>query len=235
MSEPTRTVTAGRTETVEPAERATEPLDDAKAAASTEDAVDADGAESTAEAAGSDVAEAKTAADEPPPPPTRTGQGPAWFAWLIPGLAALLVVLLVLIAVFGYQVYNSSRVDDARTQAVSSATTAAVDVLSYDYRHLDKDFAKAKRHLAPGFAEQYSKTTTTVVRPSALKIKAVVSAQVIKGSVVSATPDRVVTLLFVNQTTSSTLRSGKRTDLNRVRMTMERSGDRWLVASVQAL
>ncbi|GAB3399738.1 hypothetical protein [Flindersiella endophytica] len=220
----TNTLTAGKTETVEPADRPTEPLDD-----------DAEGAQGAAEATGSDAAEEQAAPDEPPSPPDRTAQGPAWFAWLIPGLAALLVVLLVLIAVFGYQAYQASRVDDARTQAVSAATTAAVDMLSYDYRHLDKDFAKAKRHLAPGFADQYAKTTTTVVRPSALKIKAVVSAQVIKGSVVSATPDRVVTLLFVNQTTSSTLRSGKRTDLNRVRMTMERTDDRWLVASVQAL
>lgn len=222
MSDLTRTAVeepelAGKTETVEPPEAGTK--------ATPDDEPDKPDASAAAEAAPA----------EPPSPLGRPTRAPAWFAWLIPGLAALLVVLLVLIVVFGYQTYNASRVDEARTQAVSAATTAAVDVLSYDYRHLDQDFAKARRHLAPAFAEQYDKTTGTVVKPSALKIKAVVSAQVIKGSVVSATKDRVVTLLFVNQTTSSTLRSGKRTDLNRVRMTMERVDDRWLVASVQAL
>jgi Mce-associated membrane protein len=184
--------------------------------------------------------EAVEADEQAPAGGAGDGGGGGWrragvLGWLVPGLAGVLVVLLVLIAVFGYQTYNAARLDSARTEAVAAATAAAGDVLSYDYRHLDKDFAKAKRHLAPGFAKQYTKTTTTVVRPSALKIKAVVSAQVIKGSVVTATNDRVVTLLFVNQTTSSTLRSGKRTDLNRVRLTMERAGDKWLVARIQAL
>lgn len=168
-------------------------------------------------------------------PPAGAGRSVGALGWLIPGLAALLVVLLVLIAVFGYQTYSASRLADARSEAVSAATVAATDVLSYDYRHLDKDFAKAKRHLEPKFAKQYTKTTTTLVRPTAQKTKAVVTAQVIKGSVVSATTDRVVTLLFVNQTSSSTLRSGKRTDLNRVRMTMQRTDDKWLVARIQAL
>jgi Mce-associated membrane protein len=235
MSELTRTAAreselAGKTETVEPPEADTKAEDepDKRAESTAAETPEVDAVDGEQTASGSSLPPT-----EPPAGPTT--QAPSWFAWLIPGLAALLVVLLVLIAVFGYQAYNASRVDQARSQALSAATTAAVDVLSYDHRHLDQDFAKANRHLAPDFAKQYGKTTSTVVKPSALKIKAVVSAQVIKGSVVSATKDQVVTLLFVNQTTSSTLRSGKRTDLNRVRMTMERVDDRWLVASVQAL
>ena len=64
----------------------------------------------------------------------------------------------------------------------------------------------------------------------------VVDAEVVGASVASATPDRVVTLLFVNQTSSTNLKSGKTTSLNRVRMTMERDDDgRWLVDEIEAL
>jgi Mce-associated membrane protein len=42
-------------------------------------------------------------------------------------------------------------------------------------------------------------------------------------------------LLFVDQTTTSNRLDAPQTDQNRVRFTMVRSGDRWLVAGVDAL
>ena len=50
------------------------------------------------------------------------------------------------------------------------------------------------------------------------------------ASVVSASPDRVVVLLFVNQVTQSTQVSGPRVDLNRVRMTLTRTSEGWKVS-----
>jgi Mce-associated membrane protein len=55
------------------------------------------------------------------------------------------------------------------------------------------------------------------------------------ASVISASADRAVVLLFVNQVTTSTQVSGSRVDLNRVRMTLTRTSDGWKVSGVDAL
>jgi Mce-associated membrane protein len=63
----------------------------------------------------------------------------------------------------------------------------------------------------------------------------VVKAEVAAQSVVSATADQVVVLLFVNQTTTSTRLDGPRVDLNRVRLTLVKVDGTWLVNKVVAL
>ncbi len=48
--------------------------------------------------------------------------------------------------------------------------------------------------------------------------------------------DRVTLIIFVNQTTTSTITQGKpRVDLNRTRFTMVRNGDQWLVQEIAGL
>ncbi|WP_369168914.1 hypothetical protein AB5J49_13755 [Streptomyces sp. R28] len=162
---------------------------------------------------------------------------------LIAVLGLLLVAGLVAVAVLGWLYRDGRQAESARAEAVAAARTAAPAVLSYDYRHLDKDFAAARTHLTGGFGDEYEKTTKTVVGPTAKKYRGVVKATVAApatagtpaASVVSAAPDKVVVLLFVNQVTESTQVSGSRVDLNRVRMTMRRTADGWKVSAVDAL
>ncbi|MFB6935705.1 hypothetical protein [Streptomyces chartreusis] len=157
-------------------------------------------------------------------------------------LGVLLLAALVATAVLGWQYRDGSRTESARTQALTAAQKAAPLVLSYDYRHLDKDFASARTHLTGGFHTEYGKTTKAVVGPTAKKYRAVVKATIAApatgtpaASVVSASPDKVVVLLFINQVTESTQVSGARVDLNRVRMTMARTDGGWKVSGVDAL
>ncbi|GAA2609015.1 hypothetical protein GCM10010304_70310 [Streptomyces roseoviolaceus] len=158
-------------------------------------------------------------------------------------LAVLLVAGLVALAVLGWQYRDGRLTETARTEALAAARKAAPIVLSYDYRHLDKDFLTARAHLTGDFRDEYGKTTKTVVAPTAEKYRGVVKAAVAApgsgaapaASVVSASPDKVVVLLFVNQVTESTQVSGARVDQNRVRMTMDRTGDGWKVSAVDAL
>jgi Mce-associated membrane protein len=133
------------------------------------------------------------------------------------------------------RVRGESRSEQARTDALAAAETDAVDILSYDYRHLDRDFARARRTLTGSFANDYAKTTNTVVRPTATQVHAVVKAEVAASSVVRASQNRVEVLLFVNQTTSSTRVDGPKVDLNRVRFTLDRVGGEWRVSKVVAL
>ena len=156
--------------------------------------------------------------------------------WLLKAvLGALLVMGLVAASVLGWQYGQARRAESARAQALTAARKAAPIVLSYDYRHLDRDFPRARDRLTGHFRDEYGKTTASVVGPTAKKYHGVVKASVTAASVVSAAPDRVTVLLFVNQVTQSTQVSGSRLDLNRVRMTMSRTSDGWKVSAVDAL
>ncbi|WP_328549785.1 hypothetical protein [Streptomyces sp. NBC_00366] len=165
--------------------------------------------------------------EAPSPPPRRR--------LLTVVVGALLVVGLVAASVLGWQYAQERRTESARSGALTAARTAAPFVLSYDYRHLDRDFARARTHLTGHFRDEYGKTTTSVVGPTAKKYHGVVNATVAAASVASASPDRVTVLLFVNQVTRSTQVSGSRLDLNRVRMTMNHTSEGWQVSAVDAL
>ncbi|MGH3449816.1 MAG: hypothetical protein ACRDQW_03635, partial [Haloechinothrix sp.] len=155
---------------------------------------------------------------------------------ILAGLAAVAaLVLLALLALYGYQSWQSSRVDSARAQALAAAQRFAPDVLSYDYRQLEQDFGKAKAHLTGPFAEEYADTTSQGVLPVAKEYKAVVKAEVVASSVVSAQPGEVVTLMFINQTTTSTRVEGPKIDQNRVRMTLTKVDGEWKISKVDAL
>ncbi|HET6355856.1 MAG TPA: hypothetical protein VFG16_16825 [Streptomyces sp.] len=158
-------------------------------------------------------------------------------------LAVLVAALLAAVAVLGWEYADGRRTEGARAQALAAARQAAPVVLSYDYRRLDKDFAAARGHLTGSFRDEYGRTTARVVAPTAAKYHGVVKATVVKppgggvpaASVVSASPDRAVVLLFVNQVTTSTQVTGPRVDLNRVRMTLARTSAGWKVSAVDAL
>jgi Mce-associated membrane protein len=119
--------------------------------------------------------------------------------------------------------------------AVAAARTSAATILSYDYRHLDSDFAAATALTTGSFRSDYQATTTKAVSQLATQTKAVVVAKVAAVGVVSSSTDRATLLLFVDQTTTSNRLSSAKTDLVRVQMTMSRVGGRWLVSSLKAL
>ncbi|WP_175409062.1 hypothetical protein [Streptomyces sp. TRM64462] len=161
-----------------------------------------------------------------------------------PALAVLTAAALTGTALLALEYREAHRTAEARTAATAAARKAAPVILSYDHRHLDRDFKAARAHLTAPFLDEYTKTTRTVVAPTAEKYEGVVKATVAKPatgdttpavSVVSASPDKAVVLLFMNQVTTSTQVTVPRVDLNRVRMTLVRTDEGWKVSAVDAL
>lgn len=150
-------------------------------------------------------------------------------------LGVLALAALLVCGGLGYRAHTARAVEAAGAQALRAATDAAEVVLSYDHRRLDRDVARARGLITGRFEREYMKFVRTAVRPTAERTGAVVVADVRAASVVSASPHRVVLVLFVNQTTTLKQRPEPRVDLTRVRMTMERVGERWLVSQVEAL
>jgi len=181
---------------------------------------------------------------EPPAPalrPPGDGSRPRW-PFVVGGVLAAIV--LVAAAVAGVLVFRLAQADpndppdslsETRSDALAAARSHAQEVLSYDHRTLDADFARAEAALTGKFKKDYTRTTSTVVRPSAEQYKVVVKAEVTAASVVRASDHRVVALLFVDQTTTSTRLDGPKVDLNRVRMTLVQQNGNWLVSGLDAL
>jgi Mce-associated membrane protein len=187
--------------------------------------------------AGSDGAE-QTAADASGP--AATAALPAASGRSRPPLALLLVGLLTLAMVAGVvylalRLRDEGRTETARSEAVAASRDAARVLFSYDHATLDEDFERGLSVTTGEFREEYARTTEDVVKDVATQYKAVVVAEVIESAVVSAAPEEVETLVFLNQATTSTQIEGRQVDQSRVRMRMvERDGE-WLVAEVSAL
>jgi Mce-associated membrane protein len=173
-----------------------------------------------------------------PSPPSRPPSTPrpsrpprARGRWLVAGL------VLVLGAAGGASAWAGERAnaaDQAGRDGLGAAVGAAQALLSYDHRRVDADLAAAARHTTGQFRAEYTETSKTVA-PMAKRYQAVVTASVKAASIVRATPDEVVALLFVDQSTRSTRVTGTKIDQARVRLTMRHTDGSWRVAKVEAL
>jgi|GEM_PF-6477653 len=153
-------------------------------------------------------------------------------------------LLVLVLALLGTTIYLTvqQRQDDeqiARTEALNSARAEALDaarahagtIASYHYRELDAYF-EAVRVLATGdFAQQYDEANENL-RSVLRRTKAIVTAKVVDAAVQTATADRAVVLLFIDQEVQNVATNGTATDRNRMRMTLEQHDDRWLVSDL---
>jgi Mce-associated membrane protein len=150
-------------------------------------------------------------------------------------LAVVIVLVLAVAGIMGVKALKGKEAEDARAQAATAGRKAAEVALSYDYRSLDKSFAAARATMTPDFATKFD-ATAKVAGELATKTKATVRAEVREVGVRDGDADRVTLVIFVNQTTTSTITQGKpRVDLNRTRFTMVRNGDQWLVQKISGL
>ncbi|MFD4293424.1 h domain protein [Rhodococcus sp. NPDC058505] len=148
---------------------------------------------------------------------------------VLTAVAAVLVVALAVgvgLLLTGY--LQDRATEQARTDAVAAASAQAAKMLSYNYNEVDQQLAAAADGLTGDFRDEYDTLVKETIAPGAKEKKLTVQATVQAGSVVSATPDDAVVLLFVNQITTSADVPDAATTGSRVRMEMHKDGDRWL-------
>jgi Mce-associated membrane protein len=149
-------------------------------------------------------------------------------------LAAATLVCLALAGVLWYTGLSAERGERAARESMSAATAAAQAIFSYDYRTFDASVRAGKAYVTGAFATEYAETTSTL-KAAAVKEQAVVRAQVSAASVVTASPDRVELLLYLDQYRRNANITGEKVDQNRVTITMVHVGRDWKVAKAQAL
>ncbi len=154
-------------------------------------------------------------------------------------LAALTVAALVAAGYFGLTVRDNAQVADARDEAPAAAERAAKAVLAYDYRQLPADRKRASAFLTPDFRKEYLQNFTLLEKQkdgtpgAAVQTKTVVTAAVLGSGVIDADTDLARVLVYVNQTSTRPDRDPQIFQ-NRVALTMQKDGNRWLVDDLKS-
>ena len=212
--------------------RASEPLD---AAAVDHDAVSSvtvpDGA-AVPPGGGSEATD-----DEPvPAPAAATVRSQRWKRSRIPLLCAAVVVgaLSVALALSLLALGNQRALSSSRTSALAVARTDAVQLASYDYRHLDRDFATVAGNTTSSFRRSFTQSSDAL-KSTLVKFKATSTASVVSAGLVSASTSKAVALVLLDQRIANSTQKAPTTDRSQVEITLVSSGGRWLIDQVTLL
>ncbi len=169
---------------------------------------------------------------------------PRWASLLAStGVTVAVTLLTVLvIAVGGYFWFQNNRHDeqvDAGQEASAAAERALPFVLSYDYRQLPADKSRAVRYLSPRYQKEYTATFDKLIASTdgqpgpAKQTSAVVKATVRSVGVVDSESDVAKVIVFIDQATTKDGGTPK-FSLNRLTVSMVRSGNSWLVDNINS-
>lgn len=165
-----------------------------------------------------------------------------------PGTTVVLLLLCVVLAAataLGWWWQHGGGRTEGPTAARAISSVAARDsggavverlaqeVLSYDWQRFDAEVVETQALLAPSFRAQYA-ASMNEVRDQTITEKVRLDARVRDSAVSSASADRVVALVFVDQVTSSPLTPTRRVDQTRVLVTVTRHGGEWRVSRMDA-
>lgn len=153
-------------------------------------------------------------------------------------LLAVVTVVLGLGCAAGVTVLTLSTVDELQTeQAGRDAVPAVLDLtpklLDFDYRTIDADIARAKSVTTGDYWTQNALTDT--LKPAVVSEQATTKTVVQSAGVADAQPNRVVVLVFLNQTTSGKNLTAPRVDSRVARVTAARTDGKWLLAGFEPL
>ena len=152
--------------------------------------------------------------------------------------AALCVPAAVSVVLLAAKASADSKGEAARSGALNAAARITRDILSYDYRTIDRDLARARAETTGAFASQYA-AAATQLRLQALATHAIVQARVRDTGIVSADTNHVVILVFADQVSVTRLKAAQvpttRLIPSAVQMTLTHTGGRWRVSALSAL
>ncbi|HSA40079.1 MAG TPA: hypothetical protein P5061_05535, partial [Mycobacterium sp.] len=168
--------------------------------------------------------DADDTADAPAPRNPRRGR--------VLALVVLPVLALLLGAAAGYAKYEIVRADAtdaAGVEAMAAAQNIVANLLTYQPITAEDQLRSALSSTTGAFHDSYAQQINDNIIPTAKKLNVYATTIVHAASVVSASPDRVVTLLFANQTVAVG-QDAPTVTLSRFQATLERHDARWLIS-----
>jgi Mce-associated membrane protein len=169
----------------------------------------------------------ETSESAEPEKPKRSIQWARVFAFgVLPAVALLLAMGAGYLKWMDNSVRNS---ETARVESVQAAKDSTIALLSYKPDTVEQQLNAARDRLTGDFRDSYTSLTHDVVIPGAKQKQISAVATVPAAASVSANPNHAVVLVFVNQTVI--VGQDAPTDTaSAVRVTMDKVGDRWLIA-----
>ncbi|GAA2995064.1 hypothetical protein [Streptosporangium longisporum] len=155
-------------------------------------------------------------------------------------MAAVALALSAVIWIMHTDLSRLRADEEAAREALAAARAVAADMLSYDHRTIEQDFARAGGYTTGALSLHYRELSRTMAA-QARREKAVQQAAVTGAGVESASgrSGRVEVLLFMNISTVKTLKGEeeprRQVSRNRARFIMVEKDSRWLVAELSTL
>ncbi|MUL63882.1 Mce protein [Mycobacterium sp. CBMA 234] len=148
--------------------------------------------------------------------------------------AVLFAVLVAGLGFLGWRQYQQHQLTQSTDAALQAARDYAVVLTTLDAKNIDENYRKSLDGATGEFKDAYSQGATQL-RQVLIDNKASGTGIVVAAAVKSATRDKVEVLLFVDQSITNAANPSPRIDRNRMDMTMEKSGGRWLASRVDIL
>ena len=144
---------------------------------------------------------------------------------------SIFIAALAVSGVLGWMLWQEREVNRAGQQAQEAAVAYAQILTSIDSNKVDENFNQVLDGATGEFKDMYSQSSVQL-RQLLIDNKASAHGVVVESAIQSASKDKVVVLLFVDQSVSNTNVPDPRIDRSRIKMTMEFVDGRWRASQV---
>ena len=150
---------------------------------------------------------------------------------LVAAVALIFIAALAVSGVLGWMLWQEREVNRAGQHAQEAAVAYAQILTSIDSNKVDENFNQVLDGATGEFKDMYSQSSVQL-RQLLIDNKASAHGVVVESAIQSASKDKVVVLLFVDQSVSNTNVPDPRIDRSRIKMTMEFVDGRWRASQV---
>ncbi len=164
--------------------------------------------------------------------PTEGSRGPSVPGALLVGLAALVAAVVGPALWLTFKVPTQEQVENDTRAAQAAAERAVVPILSYDATRLDESKAAAQQYLTGKLREDYDRIFSGLIEKNAPATETVVTATLVRSSIVRADEGHAQVFLLVNQTRTNKKYTEPEVYKNWVTLTMDEVDGTWLVADM---
>lgn len=152
--------------------------------------------------------------------------------FLVPALIGALIAALAGAGFFGWKFWQQHQLDQAREAAQRAAVSYAQVLTSVDSNNVDENFRQVLDGATGEFKDMYSKSSVEL-RQLLIENKATAHGVVVDSAVQSASKDKAVVLLFVDQSVANTKLPDPRIDRSRMKMTLEMVDGSWRASKIE--
>lgn len=147
-------------------------------------------------------------------------------------LVALLVALLALGGVLGYQLRELRAAEERRAAILHAARQQALDFTTLDYRHFDRDAGRVLDGATGNFRNQFQRSLEQLSE-LVQENKATSKGEVLSAGIVSADADSARVIVVADSEVTNASTEGPRPRHYRLQVDMVHKDGRWLASDIR--